>query len=61
MKKSDGGASQIKGPQGTWSGARSTGMPKDRQLGTAAPRAPSSGQTKMPADQGGRSSANPKE
>lgn len=35
--------------------ARATGMPKDRQVsGTGARRAPDSGQTKMPADQGGR-------
>lgn len=40
--------------------ARAKGMPKDRQLGTAQPRPASSGQTRMPGDQGGRSESNPK-
>lgn len=41
--------------------ARSTGMPDDRQLTRSTPRAPNSGQTKMPGNQGGRSSKNPRE
>lgn len=51
-----GGSKQTHGCGSAPDFAKSTGFPKGvKQLGgTAASRAPNSGQTKMPADQGGR-------
>ena len=52
MKKH--GSKQIQGPRSAPDFARAHGAPKSGQLARSAGRAPSSGQTKMPADQGGR-------
>ena len=54
-KKGGSGSGQLKCGGGAPDFARATGMPKAKQLGgTAQGRAPNSGQTRMPADQGGR-------
>lgn len=61
MAKKDGGARQIAGPTAAPGFARATGMPQDGQLKRPGSRPDGVKQLAYPANQGGRSSKNPKE